>query len=137
LNPPEEHYDRGNPMSSSILEKIKNTVPNQFDKNIADLKQSNLPVYFYGAGIAGENIKKVLEDNCIGIDSFVVDDNCFKQGLNIEGKPVYPLSGVLASNVSVNFVVADCNYCEKIGNTSKNNFFIFDGKHIVSPFPDY
>jgi FkbM family methyltransferase len=128
-------------MSGPVSVKIKNTVPNQVDKNIADLKQSDLPVYFYGAGIAGKNIKKLLEDNYINIDSIVVDDNsCIqghKQGLDIEGKPVYPLSGVLASDVSVNIVVADCDYCEKIGNMSKHNFFIFDGTHIVSPFPDY
>ena len=123
-------------MLSPILEKIKNTIPNQFDKNITDLKQSNLPVYFYGAGIAGKNIKKTLKDNYINIDSFVVDDNCYKQG-DIEGKPVYSLSGALASDVSVNFVVADCDYSEKIENRHKHNFFIFDGTQIVSPFPDY
>ena len=124
-------------MISPILEKIENAVPNQFDKNIADLKQSNLPVYYYGSGIAGKNIKKVLEDNSVTIDSFIVDDNCHKQGMDIEGKPVYSLSGVLASDISVNIVVAVCDYCEKTESLSKKNFFIFDGTHVISPFPDY
>ena len=124
-------------MFSPILEKIENTVPNQTDKNISDLKQSNLPVYYYGAGLANKNVKKVLEDNCIKIDSFVVDDNCFKQGLSIEGKPVYPLSGVLTSDVPVNFVLADRGYNVKIEHLQKHNFIIFDGMHIISPFPDY
>ena len=124
-------------MFSPILEKIRKTVPNQIDKNLLDLKQSNLPIYFYGTGIAGKNVKKLLEDNDIFIDSVIVDDNCYIEGMDIEGKPVYPLSGVLVSDVSVNIVVADCDYCEKIGNLAKNNFFIFDGTHIVSPFPDY
>ena len=124
-------------MFGPILGKIKNIVPNQFDKNLADLKQSKLPVCFYGAGIAGKNVKNILEDNDIYIDSFIVDDNCYIQDMNIEGKPVYPLSGVLGFDVSVNIVVADCDYSEKIGNMQKHNFFIFDGTHIVSPFPDY
>ena len=124
-------------MFSPVLGEINNTVPNQFDKNIADLKQSNLPVYFYGAGLADKNVKKVLKENNINIDSIVVDDNCYKQGLDIEGKPVYPLSGVLASDVPVNFVIADRGYSEKIENMHKHNFFIFDGMHIISPFSDY
>jgi len=78
-----------------------------------------------------------LEDNNINIDSFVVDDKCYKQDMNIDGKPVFPLSSVLTSDVPANIVVADCNYSEKIENLSKHNFFIFDGTHIVSPFPNY
>jgi len=124
-------------MFSPVLGEIKNTTPNQFDKNITDLKQSNLPVYFYGSGIAEKNVKKLLKDNNINIDSVVVDDNGYKQGMDIEGKPVHPLSGVLASDIPVNIVVADCDYSEKIENRHKHNFFIFDGTHIVSPFPDY
>ena len=124
-------------MFNSISEKIINTVHKQIDINIADLKRSNLPVYFYGVSIAEINIKKLLKDNKINIDSFVVDDSRYVKGMDIEGKPVYPLSSVISSDVSVNFVVAYSNYCNKIDNMLKHNFFIFDGMEIISPFPDF
>ena len=127
----------GNPMFSPILEKIKNNVPSQFEKNIADLKKSNLPVYFYGARIAKINIKKLLKDNDIIIDSFVVDDSRYKQGMDIEGKPAYPLSTVLASDITVNFVIAYSDYRINMVHMSKHNFFVFDGMQLISPFPDY
>ena len=62
-------------MFSPILEKIENNVPNQIDKNFIDLKQPNPPVYFYGAGIAGKNVKKSLEDDDIFIDSVIIDED--------------------------------------------------------------
>ena len=102
------------------------------DAVITRIKKDDVPLYIWGCGTTGLNVKHYLEENGVGIKGVFVDGKYWSLGSELDGMAVNRLEDVLSHNEKISVVMGLADYSKGEQLKSKSSL-IKEVYYITSP----
>ena len=124
-----------------FIDKIVNA-PNKILLDVEYLKNSDLPLVLYGAGICAKRLYNLLlKKSDVKIKHVAIDEDYFLPKVYFDIYPVERINDVINRYPEINVIVAMDNYQNKITKISQNQnilrYIIFDLASVEFEFADY